>query len=30
MTNGFIRYLGDNKPELQRPAEEAPGNRVQL
>ncbi len=28
--NGFIRYFGDNKPELRRPAETAPGNRVLL
>jgi hypothetical protein len=28
--NGFIRYFGDNKPELRRPAEAAPGNKVLL
>jgi hypothetical protein len=28
--NGFIRYFGDNKPELRRPAENAPGNKVLL
>jgi hypothetical protein len=28
--NGFIRYFGDNKPELRRPAETAPGNRILL
>ena len=27
---GFIRYFGDNKPELERPAELAPGNRILL
>jgi len=27
---GFIRYFGDNKPELQRSAEQAPGNRIIL
>jgi hypothetical protein len=28
--NGFIRYFGDNKPELRRPAEAAAGNKVLL
>jgi AspBHI-like restriction endonuclease/restriction endonuclease len=28
--NGFIRYFGDNKPELSSPAERAPGNKVLL
>lgn len=28
--NGFIRYFGDNKPELRRPAETAPGNGILL
>jgi Restriction endonuclease AspBHI N-terminal len=28
--SGFIRYFGDNKPELRRPAEAAAGNRVLL
>jgi hypothetical protein len=28
--NGFIRYFGDNKPALRRPAEGAPGDKVLL
>lgn len=28
--NGFIRYFGDNKPELDKPAEDAPGNKALL
>ena len=27
LETGFIRYFGDNKPELRRPAEESPGNK---
>ena len=27
---GFIRYFGDNKPELRKQAEQAPGNKVLL
>jgi hypothetical protein len=27
---GFVRYFGDNKPELERPAEQTPGNRIIL
>jgi len=30
LETGFIRYFGDNKPELERPAELAPGNRILL
>ncbi len=30
LDTGFVRYFGDNKPELGRPAEMAPGNRVLL
>jgi hypothetical protein len=30
LSNGFIRYFGDNKPALRRPPEQAPGNRVLL
>jgi hypothetical protein len=28
--SGFVRYFGDNKPSLARPAERAPGNNVLL
>jgi Restriction endonuclease AspBHI N-terminal len=30
LESGFIRYFGDNKPDLEKPAELAPGNRVLL
>ena len=30
LETGFVRYFGDNKPELARPAELAPGNRTLL
>jgi hypothetical protein len=30
LDTGFVRYFGDNKPELGVPAEQAPGNRVLL
>ncbi|MGZ8599065.1 MAG: restriction endonuclease [Actinomycetota bacterium] len=30
LDSGFIRYFGDNKPELQLPSENAPGNKVLL
>lgn len=30
LDTGFVRYFGDNKPELRVPAEQAPGNKVLL